>query len=128
MFIQANGLIFRRNQTAPFGKAIHANETAACIQIHAALGIVPVWNEGDMQSKVGKKIQPIHDMDILAHFVNLIDGQSMSAHGNGRRRSEHQCRTEAMPRPDHVPGQRILQLPDRVGRAARAHKDHVGMQ
>src|SRR5687768_13912843 len=49
----------------------------------------------------------------------------MGADRDRRCGSKYERRTEAMSRPDNIPRQRILQLPDGIRWAARAHKNHV---
>src|SRR6185295_5954730 len=74
MFVQPNRFVIRGNKIAPFRKAIHSNKTTAGIEINAAIGIVPVRNERDMQAKIGKQVQSIDYMNILPNFVDLVNG------------------------------------------------------
>jgi hypothetical protein len=67
-------------------------------------------------------------MDILSYFVDLIDRQRMGADRNRRGGSEHKSRAETVPRPNDIPCERILQMPDCIRGTAGTHKDHVGVK
>src|SRR5512143_4145538 len=82
-------------------------------------------NEREVQTKIGKEIQPLFDVHILANFINLIDWEGPSANGDGGRRCKHQSRTEPMPRTNNVPCETVFQLAHRITRAAWSHEDEI---
>jgi len=104
MLIQADGLVFVRNQPAPLREAVHADETAARVEIDPPFGIIPMRDERNVQAIIAEEIEPIHGVNILPDLVDFIDGQRVGADRNCRRRGKDQRRAEAVPGADHIPG------------------------
>ncbi len=103
VFIEADGVVLFGNLFPPFGEALHADETATGVEVHATFSIVPVWDKGNMHAEISKEIQPIHRVDILPNLVDLIDRQSMGGDRDRGGRSKHQRSAEAVLRAGGLP-------------------------
>ena len=75
MFIQTDGCIFLRDHAAPLSEPLHADKAAAGIQINAAICIVPVWDERELDAKISEEIKSIQDIYILTHLVDFVNRQ-----------------------------------------------------
>ncbi len=94
-----------REQLHQLGEARLAHETAAGIQLFAAIVVVPVRDENQRQAVSAEEIQPGLPVQVLAHLVDLVNRQGVSADGNGRGAGQHQGRAQAVAGEQVMPGQ-----------------------
>src|SRR5512145_1607520 len=52
----------------------------------------------------------------------------MGTNRDRRGGSKHKSRAKTVPSPNDIPRERILEMSDCIGGAARPHKDHVGIK
>ena len=117
----------RRQHLDQAGEAHLPHETAAGVQLLAALAVVPMRDEDQRQAVHAEEIQTGLPVQLLAHFVDLVDGQGIGADGDDGGAGEGDRPTQAMAGEHGIPGLAALQLADGVSGAAGTHEDQVGM-
>jgi len=82
----------------------------------------------EIQVVRGEKVQAWLPVYVLTHLVDLVDGKTLRADGNGCGAGHHDGRAQAMASSDHLPGQAAPQLAHGIGWATWPEKDDIGME